>query len=79
MSATRYTAEETNWNSFAPITPDDHRGYLWIAVLYCLTISILVLTTRLWIKKNMLGWDDGFFIAASVATMPPGKQHRLHS
>lgn len=62
----RYT-EGPNRNSFAPITPDDHAGYIWIATLFGMTMSLLVAATRIWIKKNAFGLDDVLFVAATVS------------
>jgi hypothetical protein len=58
---------EPNWKSFAPITTYDKAGYVWIAVLYGMTFSILVLAIRLWYKQAAFGKDDSLFIAASVS------------
>lgn len=62
----RYT-DGPNWNSFAPITPDDRAGYVWIAALFGMTMSLLVAATRIWIKKNAFGVDDTLFVAATVS------------
>ena len=58
---------EPNWKSFAPITPYDKAGYVWIAVLYSMTFSVLVLAIRLWYKQATFGKDDSLFIAAAVS------------
>ena len=58
---------EPNWKSFAPITTHDKAGYVWIAVLYSMTFSTLVLAIRLWYKQAAFGKDDSFFIAAAVS------------
>lgn len=60
--------EGPNYDSFAPITPYDHAGYIWIAALYCMTVSLMVLATRCYIKKNTFGADDWSFAAACVST-----------
>lgn len=59
--------DEPNWRSFAPITTYDKAGYVWIAVLYGMTVSLLVLAIRLWYKQAAFGKDDSLFIAASVS------------
>ena len=59
--------ENTNWRSFAPITTYDHAGYIWIATLFGMTMSLLVAATRIWIKKNAFGMDDSLFVAATVS------------
>jgi hypothetical protein len=58
--------DETNWQSFAPIMPYDHAGYIWIVVLYSLIFSLLACITRTYIKKNNLGADDWLYWAATV-------------
>lgn len=55
-----------NYNSFAPITREDHAGYLWVAAMYCIITSGLVFFTRVWIKQNNFGHDDSVFAAATV-------------
>lgn len=59
---------EPNWKSFAPITPYNKAGYVWIAVFYGMTVSLLVLAIRLWYKQPAFGKDDSLFIAASVSS-----------
>jgi hypothetical protein len=51
---------------FAPITNDDHSGYLWITSILCLIHSSLVILVRLHIKWNMYGADD---VSALIATV----------
>jgi len=63
----RRATEGPNWNSFSPITPDDHAGYIWIAALFGMTMSLLVAATRIWIKKDAFGLDDTLFVAAIVS------------
>jgi hypothetical protein len=60
------STEGPNWNSFSPITPYDHAGYIWIAALFGMTMSLLVAATRIWIKKDAFGLDDTLFVAATV-------------
>jgi hypothetical protein len=67
MPQDRRATDEPNWNSFSPITPDDHAGYIWIATLLSMTISLLVAATRIWIKKDAFGLDDTLFVAAIVS------------
>lgn len=57
---------EPNWRSFAPITSYDKAGYIWIAMLYGMTVSILILAIRIWYKQSAFGKDDSLFVAASV-------------
>jgi hypothetical protein len=52
---------------FAPITPDDHAGYIWIVVIYTLIFSILACACRLWIKREKIGADDWLYCAATVS------------
>ena len=63
----RRSHDGPNLNSFAPITPDDHAGYIWVAVLISMTMSLLVAAARTWIKKNTFGMDDALFIASIVS------------
>jgi hypothetical protein len=51
---------------FAPITDDNHSGFLWITSILCLIYSTLIIVVRLHIKWNMYGADD---ISALVATV----------
>ncbi|KND89969.1 hypothetical protein TOPH_05326 [Tolypocladium ophioglossoides CBS 100239] len=52
--------------AFAPISPDDHRGLLWIAAILSLIFVLLTLSARLYVRKHMLGRDDYASIAAVV-------------
>ena len=67
MHHVRRATDGPNWNSFAPITPNDHAGYIWIAALFGITMSLLVAATRIWIKKDAFGLDDTLFVAATVS------------
>jgi hypothetical protein len=67
MTHHRRATDGPNWNSFSPITPDDHAGYIWIAALLSMTLSLLVAATRIWIKKDAFGMDDTLFVAATVS------------
>lgn len=66
MHHVNQATEEPNWNSFSPITPYDHAGYIWIAALFGMTMSLLVAVTRIWIKKDAFGVDDTLFVGATV-------------
>lgn len=66
MYHVRRATEGPNWKSFSPITPYDHAGYIWIAALFGMTMSLLVAATRIWIKKDAFGRDDTLFVAATV-------------
>ncbi|OQO08166.1 hypothetical protein B0A48_06960 [Cryoendolithus antarcticus] len=61
--------EGPNFASFAPITEYDHAGYIWIAALYCMSVSLLVLCTRAYIKKNTFGNDDWSFVASCTVML----------
>nr|OQO17916.1 hypothetical protein B0A51_12471 [Rachicladosporium sp. CCFEE 5018] len=61
--------EGPNFASFAPITEYDHAGYIWIAALYCMSVSLLVLFTRAYIKKNTFGNDDWSFVASCTVML----------
>lgn len=52
--------------AFAPITPDDHRGLVWIATILSFIFVILTFSARLYVRKHMLGRDDYASIAAVV-------------
>ncbi|KAM4061736.1 restless-like transposase [Hirsutella rhossiliensis] len=52
--------------AFAPISPDDHRGLLWIAAILSLIFVLLTFSARLYVRKRMLGRDDYASIAAVV-------------
>lgn len=67
MQDVRLATEGPNWHSFSPITPYDHAGYIWIAALFGMTMSLLVAVTRIWIKKDAFGLDDTLFVAATVS------------
>ncbi|KAM0721383.1 hypothetical protein Q7P37_002307 [Cladosporium fusiforme] len=60
---------EPNLRSFAPITSYDKAGYVWVASLYGMVLSIMVLAIRIWLKRAAFGKDDGLFVAASVVAM----------
>lgn len=66
MHQVQRATEGPNWNSFSPITPYDHAGYIWIAALFGMSMSLLVAVTRIWIKKDAFGLDDTLFVAATV-------------
>jgi hypothetical protein len=53
-------------NRFAPVTPDNQSGSVWIATLLCLIYSTLVLVVRGHLRWNMYGLDDWFAAAAVV-------------
>lgn len=58
---------EPNWRSFAPITSDDKAGYVWIASIYGLVLSVMVMSIRVWYKRANFGKDDGLFVASTVS------------
>lgn len=69
---------EPNWRSFAPITQYDQAGYVWIAAIYCLVLSLMVTSIRVWYKRANFGKDDSLFVAASVRVRNIGGHgHRL--
>ncbi|WPH02745.1 Hypothetical protein R9X50_00561300 [Acrodontium crateriforme] len=50
--------------AFSPISPDDHRGILWIASILSLIFVLLTLTARIYVRLHMLGPDDYSIIGA---------------
>lgn len=53
-------------NRFAPITPDNESGSIWIATLLCLVYSFITLSTRAWLRQKMYGFDDYLILLAFV-------------
>jgi hypothetical protein len=56
-------------NRFAPATPDNQSGSVWIATLLCLIYSALVLVVRGHLRWNMYSTDD-WLAAAAVVYLP---------
>jgi hypothetical protein len=54
-------------NRFAPVTPDNQSGSVWISSLLCLIYSTLVLVVRGHLRWKMYGTDDWFAAAAVVS------------
>jgi hypothetical protein len=51
---------------FAPITPNDHAGSIWIATLVCLVYTFIVFITRAFLRRKMYGIDDYLVLGATV-------------
>lgn len=51
--------------AFSPISPDDHRGILWIASILSLIFVLLTLAARVYVRLHMLGPDDYSIIGAA--------------
>lgn len=58
-------------NRFAPITPNDHSGSIWIPTLLCLVYSVLVVGVRAHLRRKVYGIDDYLILAATVRQCPP--------
>lgn len=55
---------------FAPISPDNHSGSIWIATLLCLVYSFLTISTRAWLRQKMYSVDDLLLVLALVCLNP---------
>ena len=56
-------------NRFAPVTPDNESGSIWIATLLCLVYSFITVTTRAWLRQKMYGVDDILILLALVCNV----------
>lgn len=52
--------------ALAPILPDDHTGYLWIATILGVIYTFIVAAARLYVKFRVLGADDYILAFATV-------------
>jgi hypothetical protein len=57
--------QQTNYR-WAVVTPDDHSGTLYIVTFLGFTYTSLTFLTRMVIKWQMLGLDDGVMMIAQV-------------
>lgn len=53
---------------FAPISHDDHAGYLWIVTILGALYTFLVAIVRFYIKFEILGLDDYLLGMATVSS-----------
>lgn len=56
----------TRW---ATVTPDDHSGTLYVITFLSFTYTSMTVLTRVLIKRNMLGIDDGTMVVAQVRSL----------
>ena len=59
-------ASSETGHRFAPVTPDDHAGSIWIATLLSLVYTVITLVTRGFLRKQLYGVDDYLILGASV-------------
>lgn len=57
---------DTDLTRFAPITTDDHAGYVWIATILGITYTLLAAFLRACVKCGMYGWDDILAVTATI-------------
>ena len=62
-------------HGFEPMTPSDHRAWLWVVSLLSLTYSFLCLGARLTGKWDLLWWDDAVLGLAYVRSIIVLKIH----
>lgn len=53
-------------NRFAPISPDNDSGSIWIATLLCLVYSLITILTRAWLRQKLYSVDDVLILLAFV-------------
>lgn len=53
--------------AFAPITADDHAGYLWIITILGAIYTIIVALVRVYVKYRVVGIDDYLLGIATVS------------
>jgi hypothetical protein len=58
--------EHDRW---ATVTPDDSSGALYVVAFLGFTYTTITIATRVFIKRNMLGVDDGTMVVAQAANM----------
>jgi hypothetical protein len=58
--------EHDRW---ATVTPDDHSGTLYVVAFLGFTYTTITIATRVFIKRNMLGVDDGTMVVAQAANI----------
>lgn len=61
-----YSPLDDDSQRISPIHPDDHAGYLWIAVLVGLVYSLMVAGVRARVKWKMYAVDDYLVGLATV-------------
>jgi hypothetical protein len=54
---------------WATVTPDDYSGTLYVVALLGFTYTTMTVVTRVFIKRNMLGVDDGTMVVAQAANI----------
>jgi hypothetical protein len=54
---------------WASVTPDDHSGTLYVIAFLGFTYTTMTVVTRVFIKRNMLGVDDGTMVVAQAANV----------
>jgi hypothetical protein len=57
-------------NRFAEVSPDDHRGYVWVAALLSLVYAFLVLGVRAILKHRRYSLDDAVLVVGYVRFLP---------
>ena len=51
---------------FASTTPDDHRAAVWVATLLCLSLVVLGVMTRVYVRFKAFGVDDYVMLGAFI-------------
>jgi hypothetical protein len=54
---------------WASVTPDDYSGSLYVVTFLSFTYTSMTVLTRVLIKRNMLGIDDGTMVVAQVGPL----------
>jgi hypothetical protein len=69
MSSQNPLLEAHDGHRWASVTPDDYSGTLYVVAFVGFTYTTMTVVTRVFIKRNMLGIDDGIMVVAQAANV----------